>query len=77
MFLRTVETPIRQRSPGALPCARFGSVAFVHRFGSSLVSHVHFHVLVTDGVFSADDKGGAVSHPAVDLTPAAGRWTRR
>ena len=47
----------RRRSASAAPArradARFGAVAFVHRFGSYLNSHVHFHVLVTDGVFSA------------------------
>ncbi len=53
IFLRAVETPIRQRSPGAPAGARFGAVAFVHRFGSYLNSHVHLHVVVTDGVFSA------------------------
>ena len=67
VFLRAVETTIRQRSPGAPPDARFGAVAFVHRFGSYLNSHVHFHVLVTDGVFSAGDDGEAVFHPALDL----------
>jgi len=67
IFLRAVETTIRQSSPGAPAGARFGAVAFVHRFGSYLNSHVHFHVLVTDGVFSAGDDGEAVFHPAVDL----------
>ncbi len=28
-----------------------GALAFVHRFGSSLNGHVHFHVCVLDGVF--------------------------
>jgi hypothetical protein len=28
-----------------------GAVAFIHRFGSSLNGHVHFHVRVVDGVF--------------------------
>jgi hypothetical protein len=28
-----------------------GAVAFIHRFGSSLNGHVHFHVCVVDGVF--------------------------
>ena len=70
VFLRAVETTIRQRSPGAPPGARYGAVAFVHRFGSYLNSHVHFHVLVTDGVFSADADGGAVFHPALDLAAA-------
>ncbi len=68
VFLRAVETTIRQKSPGAPPKARFGAVVFVHRFGSFLNSHVHFHILVTDGVFSADGDGGAEFHPAVDLT---------
>jgi hypothetical protein len=38
VFLRAVETTIRHRSPGAPPDARFGAVAFVHRFGSYLNS---------------------------------------
>ncbi|MBK9776334.1 MAG: transposase [bacterium] len=67
VFLRAVETTIRQRSPGAPPDARFGAVAFVYRFGSYLNSHVHFHVLVTDGVFSAGPDGEAIFHPALDL----------
>ena len=68
IFLRAVETTLRQRSPGAPADARFGAVAFVHRFGSYLNSHVHFHVLVTDGVFSDADAGRAEFHPALDLS---------
>jgi hypothetical protein len=71
VFLRAVETTLRQRSPGAPRAARFGAVAFVHRFGSFLNSHVHFHVVVTNGVFSAAGTSGeeaAVFHPALDLT---------
>ena len=45
-------------------------MAFVHRFGSYLNSHVHFHVLVTAGVFSADNDGDAFFHPALDLGKA-------
>jgi hypothetical protein len=41
VFLPAVETTLRQRSPAAPPGARFGAVAFVHRFGSYLNSHVH------------------------------------
>ena len=70
VFLRAVETTIRQQSSGAPPGARFGAVAFVHRFGSYLNSHVHFHILVTDGVFSDDGDGGAEFHPAVELDGA-------
>lgn len=68
VFLRAVATTIRQRSPDAPSGARFGAVAFVHRFGSYLNSHVHFHILVTDGVFSSEGNDGATFHPAVDLT---------
>ena len=67
VFLRAVESTLHKRSPGAPRSARFGAVAFVHRFGSFLNSHVHYHVLVTDGVFSAADDGEAVFHPALDL----------
>ena len=67
VFLRAVETTLRQRSPGAPLGARYGAMAFVHRFGSYLNSHVHFHVLVTDGVFSNDGEGGAEFHRAAEL----------
>jgi hypothetical protein len=70
VFLRALETTLRQRSPDAPAGARFGAVVFVHRFGSYLNSHVHFHVLVTDGVFSPADDGTADFHPAVSLDSA-------
>jgi len=67
VFLRAVETTVRQRSPDAPSGARFGAIAFTHRFGSFLNSHVHYHVLVTDGVFSKDANGEAIFHPALEL----------
>ncbi len=73
VFLRAVETALRRASPDAPRVARFGAVLFVHRFGDSLNSHVHSgstqHVLVTDGMFSADpdDADRANFHPVVDL----------
>ena len=39
----------------------------IGRASSYLNSHIHFHVLVTDGVFSAGDDGEAVFHPALEL----------
>src|SRR5450830_861783 len=60
-----------------------GAVAFIHRFGSSLNEHVHFHVCVVDGVFQvvpsevdADVKttaAGVIFHPAsgIDETVVA------
>ncbi|MCP4292730.1 MAG: transposase, partial [bacterium] len=67
VFLRAVETTIRQRSPEAPPGSRFGAVVFVHRFGSYLNPHIHYHVLVTDGVFSAGQDNEAEFHPALNL----------
>ena len=70
VFLRAVETTIRQNSPDAPAGSRFGAVVFVHRFGSYLNTHIHYHVLVTDGVFSAGQDGQAEFHPALDLDDA-------
>ena len=43
---------LSQRDGAALNTAwRIGAVAFIYRFGSSLKTHVHFHVCVIDGVF--------------------------
>ena len=67
VFLRAVETTIRQNSPDSPAGSRFGAVVFVHRFGSYLNSHIHYHVLVTDGVFSAREDGEAEFHPALEL----------
>ena len=54
---------------------RIGAVAFIHRFGSSLNTHVHFHVCVVDGVFEAisgDDKTALAIPSGVNFHPASG-----
>ncbi|MBU8870188.1 MAG: transposase [Gemmatimonadales bacterium] len=38
-----------------------------HGFGSYLNSHIHYHVLVTDGVFSAGQDDDFEFHPSLDL----------
>jgi hypothetical protein len=43
LFLRAVESCLRAHSPGSGPAARLGAVAFIHRFGSTLNAHLHFH----------------------------------
>ena len=60
LFLRAVEQCLRAHSPGSGPAARLGAVAFIHRFGSSLNAHLHFHCVVIDGVFDAAATGGVV-----------------
>ena len=50
-------------------------VAFIHRFDSSLNSHVHSHVCVIDGVFEAisgDDKTVLAIPSDVNFHPASG-----
>ena len=44
IFLDAVERHRRARCLGSGPKARIGAVAFIHRFGSSLNEHTHFHV---------------------------------
>lgn len=55
IFLRAVQQSLQAHCPSAAQCdpvsLRLGAVAFIHRFGSNLNAHVHFHVCVVDGVF--------------------------
>ena len=57
IFLRVIAQSLQSHSPGAAQVDKaalhIGAVAFIHRFGSSLNEHVHFHVCVVDGVFVA------------------------
>jgi hypothetical protein len=50
IFLRVIQSSLHQHCPGAAQvdnaALRIGAVAFIHRFGSSLNTHVHFHVCV-------------------------------
>ena len=74
IFLREVERCLREHSPGCDTQARIGAVAFIHRFGSSLNEHVHFHCCIVDGVFepaaNADDGVEVDFHAATGLDAA-------
>jgi len=74
IFLRAVEHCLREHSPGCGTSAHIGAVAFIHRFGSSLNEHVHFHCCIVDGVFEpdadADEADGVVFHAASGLDAA-------
>lgn len=59
VLLRAIRTTLQRTSPGAGPDAQLGAVSFLHRFGSALNPHFHFHVVVTDGLFTQED-GGAL-----------------
>jgi len=69
ILLDEIERHLRAHSSGARLNARAGAVAFIHRFGSSLNPHTHFHVCVIDGVFEPDPPGG-VRFYAVDAMDA-------
>jgi hypothetical protein len=55
IFLRVIAQSLQYHCAGAAQVDKaalhIGAVAFIHRFGSSLNGHVHFHVCVVDGVF--------------------------
>ena len=75
IFLRVVERSLREHSPGCSDSARIGAVAFIHRFGSSLNEHVHFHCCIIDGVFDpatdTDEEEGVAFHAACGLDAGA------
>jgi hypothetical protein len=73
VLLRGTRTTLRRSSPSATGDAQLGAVSFLHRFGSALNPHFHFHVVILDGVFSEGDDGsvddGSVTfHEATHLT---------
>jgi len=74
IFLRAIRTILRRTSPGAPAHAQLGAVSFLHRFGSSLNPHLHFHLVVLDGVFSRGKDGEAFFHATTLLRPE--HWTR-
>ena len=72
---------VRAKRAG-LEDARCGAVNFVQRCGSSVNLHVHFHLMVLDGVFTRDAGGRVLFHPApaptvADLDAIVGRVQRR
>ena len=75
ILLRVIAQSLQTHSPGAVNVDKatlhIGAVAFIHRFGSSLNEHVHFHVCAVDGVF--EEVPGIAFHPAsaIDETAVA------
>jgi len=51
ILLRALRATLRQACPTAPASASMGAVSFLHRFGSSLNPHFHFHLVVVDGLF--------------------------
>ena len=55
ILLRALQATLREASPTAPPSASFAVASFLHRFGSSLNPHYHFHLCVVDGLFEGTD----------------------
>jgi len=51
ILLRALQVTLREACPTAAPTASIGAVSFLHRFGSSLNPHFHYHLIVVDGLF--------------------------
>ena len=68
IFLCAIRTTLREASPGAGSGAQIGAISFLHRFGSFLNAHFHFHVCVIDGVFGEDAEGSVQFHEATHLS---------
>ena len=79
IFLRVIAQSLSANCPGAADVNKaaqhVGAVAFIHRFGSSLNGHVHFHVCVVDGVFEEvpgeGDAAPQASAPGIVFHPAS------
>ena len=74
IFLRVIEQTLQANCPVAAhvdkAALHIGAVAFIHRFGSSLNEHVHFHVCAVDGVFEeVAGEGGAAADAASQISP--------
>jgi len=63
ILLRALQATLREACPTAPRTASFGVVSFLHRFGSSLNPHFHFHLCVLDGLFE-EIPGDASQDPA-------------
>lgn len=58
MILASLHTQCPSAAALELRLVQLTACAFIRRFGSSLNTHVHFHICVVDGVFEAVDGDG-------------------
>ncbi len=52
ILLRALQATLKEACPTAPATSSMGTVSFLHRFGSSLSPHFHYHVCVVDGSFT-------------------------
>lgn len=58
IFIRAVEGTLRRSIDPPEQGGRLGAVSFVHRFGSTLNPHYHYHCCVLDGLILAEGASG-------------------
>jgi hypothetical protein len=74
ILLRVIHRALRDSAGAPLPAeAWLGAVPFLHRFGSALNPHPHFHLAVTDRLFARRFDDSLVFHPASRLDAANAR----
>jgi hypothetical protein len=66
ILLSAIRTLLRTRCPDAPAHGQLGAVSFLHRFGSTLNPHFHFHLVVLDGLFAEGPDGSVRFHPVGD-----------
>ena len=65
-YATSTSTASTGSTTGTATGLHIGAIAFIHRFGSSLNEHVHFHVCVVDGVFEeVEGEGDADATPRI------------
>lgn len=61
------EVPLGYQTDSDNP-VKIGGVSFIHRFGSSLNAHLHFHCVIIEGVFVKDSDSQITFHKLSTLT---------
>lgn len=79
IFLRVIAQTLHANSPGAAQVDKImlhiGAVAFIHRFGSSLNEHVHFHFRGTNALTPLPTSSGQARMKSVtQMYPLRSRW---
>jgi len=64
ILLWALRATLREACPTAPKNAAMGAVSFLHRFGSSLNPHFHYHLYVVDGLFEKIEGEGS-QDPAI------------
>jgi hypothetical protein len=80
IFLRVIAQTLQANSAAHANKAalRMGAVTFIHRFGSSLNAHVHFHVRVVDAVATVDlySPSAVTAKKPMPMMPLGGHATQ-